>query len=268
MSQPKIAEDIKNKSNDLFFDMFENSDIGKIFIDTKTTQFQYVNKSFLTCFGYTMSEIMGKSAIELGIINSDFQQKMTQEIKNHDETNTIEIILKNKTGMPFWFLVSVQPMKYQGNDCSLISFIDITKQKKTTAELVIANKELAFQNEEKEKRAAELVIANIELEHQNSEKEKRADELLIANIELEHQNKIKEKRADELVIANKELEFQTGEKQNRADELVIADKELNFQNEEKEKRVFENKELEAYNYSLKLASHYSLSLIEASRDPL
>jgi hypothetical protein len=32
---------------------------------------------------------------------------------------------------------------------------------------VIANKELAFQNEEKEKRAAELVVANKELAFQN-----------------------------------------------------------------------------------------------------
>ncbi|MBF6641949.1 PAS domain S-box protein [Flavobacterium sp. J49] len=268
MSQTQTSEDQKNKSQDLFFDMFENSAIGMIFIDTKTAQFKYVNKSFLKCFGFTKEEIIGKTATELGIVNPEFQEKLALEFKNNETINTIEIILKNKKGVPFWFLVSIQAMKYMGNDCSLISFIDITQQKKTTAQLVIANKELAFQNKEKEKRAAELVIANIELEHQNSEKEKRADELLVANKELEYQNKIKEKRADELVIANKELEFQTGEKQNRANELVIADKELNFQNEEKEKRVSENKELEAYNYSLKAASQYSLSLIEASRDPL
>src|SRR5665648_245651 len=42
-------------------------------------------------------------------------------------------------------------------------------------------KELAYQNEEKEKRAAELVIANKELTFQNEEKEKRAAELVIAN---------------------------------------------------------------------------------------
>lgn len=268
MSQSQIAEDSKSKSNDLFFDMFENSAIGMMFIDTKTSKFQYVNKSFLKCFGYTKNEIIGKNSVELGILNPEFLEKMALQIKNQETINAIEIILKNKKGVPFWFLVSIQAMKYKENHCSLISFIDITKQKKTTAELVIANKELAFQNQEKEKRAAELVIANIELEHQNSEKEKRANELLIANIELEHQNKIKEKRAAELIIANKELLFQTDEKQNRANELVIADKELNFQNEEKEKRLFENQELEAYNYSLKLASQYSLSLIEASRDPL
>lgn len=97
---------------------------------------------------------------------------------------------------------------------------------------------------------------------------KWALDLLIANKELAHQNNEKEKRAAELIIANKKLEFESGEKKNRANELVIAGKELSFQNKEKEKRVVESQELEAYNYSLKLASQYSLSLIEASRDPL
>jgi PAS domain S-box-containing protein len=47
--------------------------------------------------------------------------------------------------------------------------------------LIIANKELLFQNEEKEKRANELLIANKELLFQNDEKEKRAAELIVAN---------------------------------------------------------------------------------------
>ncbi len=59
---------------------------------------------------------------------------------------------------------------------------DITAQK--AEELIIVNKELVFQNKEKEKRAAELGIANRELAFQNEEKEKRAEELIIANKEL------------------------------------------------------------------------------------
>ena len=163
------------------------------------------------------------------------------------------------------------------------------EKEKRAAELIVANKELAFQNEEKEKRAAELIIANKELIFQNDEKEKRAAELVIADKELIYQTEEKIKRAAELVIADKELVFQTGEKKKRAAELVIADKELEYQTEEKEKRAAElviadkelvfqteekekretaNKELEALSYSLKLASQYSLSLIEASLDPL
>lgn len=93
-------------------------------------------------------------------------------------------------------------------------------------ELIVANKELVFQNEEKEKRAAELSIANKELVFQNQEKEKRAAELIIANKELAFQNEEKEKRAAELIIANKELAFQNEEKEKRAAELIIANKEL------------------------------------------
>ncbi|SDX44175.1 PAS domain S-box protein [Flavobacterium degerlachei] len=144
---------------------------------------------------------------------------------------------------------------------------DIAEQK-WALDLRIANRELAFQNNEKEKRAAELVIANHELAFQNTVKEKRAAELVIANEELLFLNNEKEKRAAELYVANEELIFQTGEKEKRAAELVIADIELDFQTKEKEKREIVNRELESLSKSAKLASQYSLSLIEASRDPL
>ncbi len=104
--------------------------------------------------------------------------------------------------------------------------------RKQTAELIIANKELAFQNEEKAKRAAELIIANKELAFQNEEKAKRAAELIIANKELAFQNEEKEKRAAELIIANKELAFQNEEKAKRAAELITA-QELALQAAEK-----------------------------------
>jgi PAS domain S-box-containing protein len=181
-----------------------------------------------------------KWALDLRVANKELAHQ-----NNEKEKRAAELVIANKE----------------------LNFQNEEKEKRAN-ELTIANKELAFQNNEKEKRAAELVIANKELNFQNEEKEKRADELTIANKELVFQNNEKEKRAAELIIANKELAFQSGEKKNRANELVIADKELNFQNKEKEKRVVESKELEAYNYSLKLASQYSLSLIEASRDPL
>ena len=142
------------------------------------------------------------------------------------------------------------------------------EKEKRAAELLIANQELAFQNEVKEKRAAELIIANKELIFQNAEKEKRAAELSIANAELIFQNDQKEQREAELVIANRELIFQNEEKGKRAAELIIADKELIFQIREKEKQAMANVELEAISNTIKLASQYSRSLIEASLDPL
>jgi light-regulated signal transduction histidine kinase (bacteriophytochrome) len=92
--------------------------------------------------------------------------------------------------------------------------------------LIIVNKELAFQNEEKEKRAAELRVANKELAFQNEEKERRAAEL---------------------ITANKELVFQNIEKEKRAAELIIAISDLKTA----EAQIIEvNKELEAFSYSV------------------
>jgi len=65
------------------------------------------------------------------------------------------------------------------------------ERKKLLSELIIANKELVFQNDEKEKRAEELVIANEELAFQNKEKEKRAAELVIAKDHAEQSDRLK-----------------------------------------------------------------------------
>ena len=66
---------------------------------------------------------------------------------------------------------------------------DITDTKNAKRALELQNKELAFENKEKEKRAAELAIANSELSFQNTQKEERAKELILTNIELRKVNK-------------------------------------------------------------------------------
>jgi signal transduction histidine kinase/CheY-like chemotaxis protein len=125
------------------------------------------------------------------------------------------------------------------------------EKEKLTLALFYTREELAHEINEKSKRAAELSINNQELIFQNEEKEKRAADLIIANKELAFQNDEKEKRAQELSIANHELAFQNDEKEKRAQELSIANHELAFQNDEKEKRAQElsiaNRELSFQN---------------------
>ena len=203
----------------------------------------------------------GKRADELLIANKELAFQSDEK-----EKRAAELIIANKE-------LAFQNKEKEKRAAELIvankelAFQSDEKGKRAD-ELQIANKELAFQNEEKEKRAAELIIANKELAFQSDEKGKRADELQIANKELAFQNREKKKRAEELVIADKELAFQNDEKGKRAEELIQSDNELVYQTREKEKGEIANIELEAISESLKLASQYSLSLIEASRDPL
>jgi PAS domain S-box-containing protein len=216
----------------------------------------YFTESLKACELYQDGFAKG-FAIDFPLTFRDIHEKLTDVIFNGS-------VFKDANGKVLGVVMVARELSTANKE---LAFQNDEKGKRAD-ELVIANKELAFQNDEKEKRADELVIANKELAFQNDEKEKRADELAIANKELAFQNNEKEKRADELVIANKELVFQTVEKEKRAAELVIADIELDFQNKEKEKREIANKELEISNYSVKLAAQYARSLIEASLDPL
>ena len=207
------------------------------------------------------NEVKEKRAAELVVANkelafqNDEKEKRAAELVVANKELAFQNEVKEKRAAEL--VVANKELAFQNDE-----------KEKRAAELIIADKELDFQNDEKEKRAAELVVANKELAFQNDEKEKRAAELIIADIELVFQNDEKEKRAAELSIANKELVFQNDEKEKRAAELIIADKELVYQIREKEKSEIANIELEAISDSLKLASQYSLSLIEASLDPL
>jgi signal transduction histidine kinase/ActR/RegA family two-component response regulator len=68
----------------------------------------------------------------------------------------------------------------------------LAKEKaKHTAELIITNKELAFQIKEKEKRENELIILNTVLDRQNREKEKQTAELIKAKEQAEESDRLK-----------------------------------------------------------------------------
>ena len=151
-------------------------------------------------------------------------------------TNNYDWVFRRANGEDFPVKARLSTFKIAGNTILQVTIRDISS---TEQDLIVANKELVFQNQEKENRAAELIIANLELDFQNQEKEKRAAELIIANKELVFQNQEKESRASELILANRELVFQLEEKEKRAAELIIANKELAYQNEEKKKRADE-----------------------------
>jgi signal transduction histidine kinase/CheY-like chemotaxis protein len=85
----------------------------------------------------------------------------------------------------------LQELQQKKNSLRALYEKDLIDRKQFEQELFIANKELVFQNQEKEKRAAELIIANKELAFQNEEKEKRAVELIIAKDRAEESDRLK-----------------------------------------------------------------------------
>jgi two-component system CheB/CheR fusion protein len=88
-----------------------------------------------------------------------------------------------------WFTLRIQPYRTLANviEGAVMTFVDITEMVRTREALALTKvdiSELKVLAAEKEKRAAELIIANKELAFQNEEKEKRAQEALKMAAEL------------------------------------------------------------------------------------
>jgi two-component sensor histidine kinase len=192
--------------------ILREKDIPIIFLSSHTESEIVEKTEKITSYGYVVknsSSTVLDASIKMAFKLFNANIKLKKELIEKKELN------KEKNKRDIELIIAKKEIKFQN-------------------ELIHANNELVYQNKEKQKRASELTIANKELVFQNIEKQKRASELTIANKELIFQNKEKQKRASELTIANKELIFQNEEKQKRASELTIANKELIFQKEEKE----------------------------------
>ncbi|MBA4317442.1 MAG: histidine kinase, partial [Flavobacterium sp.] len=151
-----------------------------------------MNEALVNITGVSREELIGSDFFDY-FTEQQSAREVYQEVFEKGSVADSPLTIRHKDGKLTDVLFNGSVYK---NDSGTILGVvivarDIAEQKWAT-DLQIANKELAFQNEEKEKRANELGIANDELAYQNEEKEKRANELGIANEELAYQNGEKE----------------------------------------------------------------------------
>jgi PAS domain S-box-containing protein len=242
ITERKSAKEASQETFDYLDSLFKYANVPIIVwnIQYKITRF---NKAFETLTGRAEKDVIGKSIeILFPPTHKDSSMKLIEETLEGERWEVVEINILHIDGSIhtlLWNSANILSPDGKTPIATIAQGHDITKRIQAEIKLKEKNEKIEKQNEEIEKRASELVIANKELAFQAEEKGKRASELTIANKELDYQTAEKGKRADELNIANKELDYQTEEKGKRADELLIANKELVFQNEEKEKRAVE-----------------------------
>jgi PAS domain S-box-containing protein len=205
ITEQKQAEKTLQESEERFHSIYENSTIG-IYRTTPDGKIILANPTLVKLLGYLSFEELSERNLEKDGFEPSYERTYFMDVmKREGEVKGLESAWTRMDGTTLFISESARAINDKEGKIIYYDGIveDISLRKEAEQELIIANKELAFQNEEKEKRANELIIANIEMAFQNDEKEKRAAELSIANTELSFQNDEKEKRAQELIIANK-----------------------------------------------------------------
>ena len=173
----------------------------------------FVNDNFCEIYGYPREELIGQNhrILKSGKQPEAFFTDMITTIVSGGVFKGEVLNKRNGTEEYYWMDLTIMPFKdLNGKIIRFVAIMfDITDQYKQKEillnqadELVLANKELAFQNEEKGKRADELVLANKELAFQNEEKGKRADELAIAKKELIFQKELDSYRSEAERVAH------------------------------------------------------------------
>ena len=198
--------------NDSFYKaIIDKSPIGysyhKIILDMKGLPIDYefieVNAAFEKVTGLQAVDIVGKKITEVlpNIKNSVFNWiKCYGEIATkggEEEFEQFSDVLnrwyKVKVFSPEYGFFITQCFDISYEKESILKVKNLEEEKSNRAEeLVVANKEIAFQKEEKANRAEELVIANKELSFQKEEKANRAEELVgIQEEGIQNEEKIK-----------------------------------------------------------------------------
>ena len=170
---------------------------GIVFWKDRKSIYLGCNQAFALRAGLkSPSEIVGKTDFDLPWDNIEGEHYLTDDrsvMESGKQKSHIIETLHQNNGKVVWYDTNKIPLLDSlGEVIGVIGVsIDISILKSAEQELILANKELLFQNLEKEKRVAELIIANKELLFQNQENEKRSLELIILKEKAEESDRLK-----------------------------------------------------------------------------
>jgi PAS domain S-box-containing protein len=158
VTERKRAEEAVRKSEKKFLTVF-HAVPALLGITTRAEgRFIDVNETCMRILGYQRDELIGRTALELGIWKSQADRdKAMRTLEEHGTERGIEINLTGKTGESFVGLMSAEFINIDDEQYILSMINDITGRKLAEEEIERLNTDLAA-------RAAELEAANRELE--------------------------------------------------------------------------------------------------------
>lgn len=119
--------------------------------DIDTGEYIEVNDLFYNLFGYSKNEVIGSTALKLGILDEDTINKILNKADENGKVSNVEADLKSKDGSIKHVFLSAENIKVQNKTYRYTVVHDITELKKAEKEIKLKNEELFKLNAEKDK---------------------------------------------------------------------------------------------------------------------
>jgi PAS domain S-box-containing protein len=130
IAERKLAEAALRESEERFAKAFQASPDGLVISRIADAVLLEVNDSFVAMFGYARDEIIGKSALQIGLYaDPSSRERVLTVLKEQTVVRDFELTMRQKSGELRWILFSAEPMDLRGEHCWLTLCRDITERK-------------------------------------------------------------------------------------------------------------------------------------------
>jgi PAS domain S-box-containing protein len=148
-------------SEEKFKKLFDISPLATIILDAESKKIMSANPAFEKTFEYEVSEMLGKTALDLNIITQNDRDIFGSSVELEGKMEANETYFTSKSGKRIEAIAYLIPIIIDGKNYHIGMSVDITKLKRTEEELRKLNEEL---DSRVKSRTLELEKLNTELE--------------------------------------------------------------------------------------------------------
>ncbi len=142
VTERKRAEEKLHQSEELFSKAFLASPVAITIATLTEGRFIDVNDSFLQLMGYSREEVIGRTALELGMwVSPDHRAAFVQGLRDGGSLRNVECAFRTGSGEIREGLGAAELIELKGERCILTLILDITDRKRFEVELAKARDE-------------------------------------------------------------------------------------------------------------------------------
>ena len=130
VTQREKARQLTKASEEKFAAAFKNAPVLLTLSEYETGKYIDVNNRFLEVSGFSRKEAIGKTSLELGLINEDERKLITNDFAKYNKVTELELNLKKKNGEEIICLYNGELINVDGQNCILSLALDITSSRR------------------------------------------------------------------------------------------------------------------------------------------
>ncbi|MBI5352415.1 MAG: PAS domain S-box protein [Chloroflexi bacterium] len=135
VTEHSLLQEALHESEAKFSEVFKHAPIPMGLSAIEDGRLIDVNNRYIANIGLTRDQIIGKTALELGIISPEDHARFAQRMRDQGRFENIEVVVHLKDNRERTSLFSGEVIMINGSPCMLTSAIDITESKRAEAEL-------------------------------------------------------------------------------------------------------------------------------------